>query len=238
MEQMVIANIDIEVVRKNIKNIHLAVYPPDGKVRLALPGSVSDETARMFTISKLSWIRRQQRMFQEQHREPERKYIDRETHYFFGRRYLLKIVETEKLAHVRIQNKKYLELHIHTRSSLAQRRHVLTEWYRAELKKAVPELLSRWEKRIGESVDDWGVRQMKTKWGTCNIEARRIWLNLELAKKPLRCVEYIIVHELVHLLERRHTDRFRMLMDRHMPSWKSCREELNKMPVSRPGWVY
>ncbi|MBL7728147.1 MAG: M48 family metallopeptidase [Dinghuibacter sp.] len=238
MKQIAFGDIQVEVVKKNIKNLHLAVYPPQGRVRLAAPEGVNDETLRLFTLSKLPWIRRQQRLFRNQERQPERQYIARETHYFMGRRYLLRVVETDGTARVAIKHHKYIELYIKPGSTLAQRHRLLTEWYRAELKKRAQTLFEKWTVRMGVTVAHWGVQQMKTKWGTCNPETQRILLNLELAKKPPACIEYIVVHELVHLLERRHNDRFMAYMQQYLPRWKQLREELNRLPVSHAEWGY
>lgn len=238
MKQLEIGNISVEVVKKDIKNLHLAVYPPKGRVRLAAPEGVNDETLRLFTISKLSWIRKQQRRFASQERQPERKYIQRESHYFLGKRFLLRIVDTDKSPRVEIKKKSYIDLHVKPGSSKEQRQHLLNEWYRSELKKLIPDIISQWERRIGVQVEDWGVKQMKTKWGTCNIQKKRILVNLELAKKPVQCLEYIIVHELVHLLERLHNEWFLAYMDKFLPRWKYYREELNKLPVSHIEWEY
>ena len=238
MKELEIGNICVEIVKKDIKNLHLAVYPPNGRVRLAAPEGVNDETLRLFTISKLPWIRKQQRRFAGQKREPDRKYVHRESHYFFGKRYLLRIIDTEKTVKVEIKNKTYIDLYVKPGSSKKHRQHILNEWYRVELKKLVPDILAQWERRTNVQVEDWGVKQMKTKWGTCNIQKKRILVNLELAKKPIYCLEYIIVHEMVHLLERLHNERFLAYMDKFMPRWKYYREELNKLPVSHIDWEY
>ncbi len=238
MKQLEIGNINVEVVKKDIKNLHLAVYPPHGRVRLAAPENVNDDTLRLFTISKLSWIRKQQRKFASQDRQTERKYIQRESHYFLGKRYLLRIMETDKPGRVELKNKTYIDLYVKPGSSMEQRQYLMNEWYRAELKRIIPEILTKWEKKTGVQVEDWGVKQMKTKWGTCNIQKKRILVNLELAKKPIQCLEYIIVHELVHLLERLHNERFLTYMDKYFPRWKSCRDDLNKLPVSHIDWEY
>jgi predicted metal-dependent hydrolase len=238
MHELEIGNICVEVVKKDIKNLHLAVYPPNGRVRLAAPEGVNDETLRLFTISKLPWIRKQQRRFAVQEREPERKYVHRESHYFLGKRYLLRIMETDKPAKVEIKNKAYIDLYIKPGSSTVQRQQLLNEWYRAELKKLIPDILAQWERRVGVQAEDWGVKQMKTKWGTCNIQKKRILVNLELAKKPVHCLEYIIVHELIHLLERLHNERFLAYLDKFMPRWKYYRDELNRLPVSHIDWEY
>lgn len=238
MKKMVVSNIDIDIVRKDIKNMHLAVYPPSGKVRLATPKDVSDDTIRLFTISKLGWIKKQQRKFVDQNRQASRKFVNRESHYVFGKRYLMKVIEENKPSKIVLRNKKQIELHVRPGSTIEQRSMILNEWYRTELKKIVPELITKWEKKMSVSVNYWGVKQMKTKWGTCRIETKRIWLNLELAKKPVYCLEYIVVHELVHLLERKHNDQFLALMNQFMPQWKSYRDELNRLPVSHVGWEY
>jgi predicted metal-dependent hydrolase len=233
-----IGDIDILVVKKDIKNIHLAVYPPNGKVRLAAPQEVNDETIRLFAISKISWIRKQQRKFKSQVRQSPRQYINRETHYFLGRKYLLKVEEVERGFGVSIKNKATIVLRVKSESTLESRKSMVIAWYREQLKKLLPNLIAKWEKTIGVQIEDWGVRQMRTKWGTCNIKSKKIWLNLELAKKPLICIEYIVVHELIHLLERNHNERFLAYMNKFMPQWKSHKEELNKLPVSHEDWEY
>lgn len=230
--------LSIDVVRKDIKNMHLAVYPPTGRVRIAVPLRIDDEAVRLFAISKIAWIRKNQRNFAAQDRQSPREYKQRESHYFLGKRYLMRIIEHDAPPKVILKAKTYLDFYIRPNTSTEQRESILNEWYRSELKKIIPELLAKWEKEIGVKVDDWQVKLMKTKWGTCNIEKKRIWLNLELAKKPLHCLEYIIVHELIHLLERHHNDRFLSLMTQHLPQWKFYKEELNRLPVSHREWEY
>lgn len=238
MEQITVNNIKIDVVRKDIKNIHLAVYPPTGRVRIAAPLKVNEDTIRLFAISKISWIRRNQRKFEGQERIPPREYKQRESHYFQGRRYLLNIIESDKAQKVVLRNKKFIELHIKPGTPAVKRHKILTEWYRMELKRQIPPIIDKWEKILKVKVNEWQVKQMKTKWGSCNIEKNRIWLNLELAKKPEHCLEYIVVHEMVHLLERHHKDRFEYYMDTYLPSWKQLKVELNKLPVSHADWAY
>jgi predicted metal-dependent hydrolase len=238
MEQITISNITIDVVRKDIKNIHLAVYPPTGRVRIAAPLKTNEDAIRLFAISKIGWIKRNQRKFEGQERMPPREYKQRESHYFQGRRYLLNVVETDKTQKVVLKNKKYLELHIKPDTPTAKRHEMLTEWYRVQLKKQIPAIVEKWEKLLNVKVEDWQVKQMKTKWGSCNIEQKRIWLNLELAKKPEHCLEYIVVHEMVHLLERHHNDRFLYYMDTYLPNWRQLKMELNKLPVSHADWSY
>lgn len=238
MQQITINDITIDVVRKDIKNMHLGVYPPTGRVRLAAPVRVNEEAIRLFAVSKLAWIRRNQRKFESQERLPPREYKERESHYFQGRRYLLRIMETKGAGYVKIKGKTYIDLYAKTDSGYEYKRTGVNEWYRSELRKIIPEMIEKWEKKIGVKVSFWGIKQMKTKWGSCNIEKRRIWLNLELAKKPIHCLEFIIVHEMVHLLERHHNDHFRSLMDQHLPNWKHLKDELNRMPVSHAEWGY
>jgi predicted metal-dependent hydrolase len=238
MEQITISNIKIDVVRKDIKNIHLAVYPPTGRVRIAAPLKVNEDVIRLFAISKLGWIKRNQRKFEEQVRIPQREYKQRESHYFQGRRYLMTIVETEGIPKVVLKYKKFIELHVKPDTPKIKRQELLTEWYRVELKKQIPVIIDKWEKVLNVKVDDWQVKQMKTKWGSCNIEKKRIWINLELAKKPEHCLEYIIVHEMVHFLERHHNERFIYYMDTYLPMWRKLKAELNKLPVSHADWNY
>ena len=238
MEQITISNIEIDVVRKDIKNIHLAVYPPTGRVRIAAPLSVNEDAIRLYVISKLGWIKRHQRKFSGQERISPREYKNRESHYFQGKRYLLNIIETDAPPKVVLKNKTYIDLYIRPETSTAKRHKIMNEWYRKELKKMFPELSEKWGKRMNLKVNEWQVKLMKTKWGSCNIEKKRIWLNLELAKKPIYCLEYIIVHEMVHLLERHHNDKFLYYMDAYLPNWKQLRAELNKLPVSHADWSY
>ena len=238
MAQIQISDFKIDVVRKSIKNMHLSVYPPKGRVRIAAPLNVDDETVKLFAISKLSWIRRNQRKFKNQERQTPREFAERESHYFQGRRYLLRVTEVEATPKVEIKTKSFIDLHIRPNTTTEQKQIILNEWYRKELKKQIPIIIEKWEKIIGVSVNEWGVKQMKTKWGTCNNEANRIWLNLELAKKPLHCLEYIVVHEMIHLLERHHNNLFLAYMDKFIPRWKFYKEELNRLPVSHEEWEY
>ena len=238
MQQMTVSNIGIDVVRKNIKNIHLAVYPPTGRVRIAAPLKVNDDAIRLFIISKLTWIKRQQRKFEGQERLSPREYKNRESHYFQGMRYLLNIIETDAPPKVVLRNKTYIDLYVRPETPVSKRHEIMTEWYRDQLKKVIPDLIKKWEKRMSISVEDWRVKLMKTKWGSCNIDKKRIWINLELAKKPIQCLEYIIVHEMIHLLERHHNDGFLNYMDTFLPNWKQLKKELNKLPVSHADWNY
>jgi len=221
----------IEVVRKNIKNLHLAVYPPDGRVRVAAPLHMTEDAVRLAIITRISWIRKKQKAFHNQERQSRREMITGESHYFRGRRYRLKVVEINRPQTVKFSNNSTIELRVRPNSDRAKREAVLNEWYRKKLKEQIPAMISEWEPRIGVTVADWGVRKMKTRWGSCNTKARRIWLNLELAKKSLPCLEYVVVHEMLHLIERHHNDRFKSLMSELLPNWQTTRDELNRSPI-------
>jgi predicted metal-dependent hydrolase len=238
MHQITVSDIPIDVERKDIKNLHLAVYPPAGRVRIAAPLRVDDEAVRLFAIERLSWIKKQQARFETQARQTERELVSGESHYFQGQRYLLDVTYQDSPSGVAIRNKTHMELSVRPGSGLERRKRVLNTWYRAQLKAQIPPLIEKWQAIAGIEVHDWGIKHMKTKWGTCNTEARRIWLNLELAKKPERFLEYIILHEMVHLLERYHNDRFTAYMDQFMPQWRSVREELNRFVLSHEEWDY
>jgi len=233
-----VSGIPVEVVRKDIKNLHLAVYPPQGRVRVAVPLRTSDETVRLAVISRLGWIRRQQSTLDQQERQSARGMVTGESHFVQGRRYRLDVIEQDTPASVVIRNSKTLELRVRPDTNREKREEVLGRWYRQLLREQIPDLLAKWEPVVGVQVASCGIKRMKTRWGTCNIEAQRIWLNLELAKKPPACVEYILVHEMVHLLERHHNDRFRAYMDQFMPQWRLHREELNRAPLAHEDWEY
>ncbi len=232
-----LGGITVDVVFKDIKNVHLSVYPPAGRVRIAAPARMSLDTIRVFAISKLAWIKRQQRQLREQERETSREFVDRESHYLWGKRYLLKIVEGYGAPSVEVQHSRLL-LKI-TRGALYERRRdAMARWYRAQMKVVVPDLIGQWAPVMGVTVERWRVQQMKTKWGSCTPPARAIRLNTELAKKPKECLEYIMVHELAHLLEPTHSERFVGIMDQFMPSWRLRRDQLNQLPVRHEEWRY
>lgn len=226
--QITIGQLVINVVKKDIKNIHLGVYPPDGNIRIATPLKVNDDRVRLFAISKLPWIKKQQAKFQAQSRQSPREFVSGESHYFQGRRYLLNVIYHQSSPKVIINNNTNIHLFVREHSTLEQRQKVMTEWYRQQLKAQIPTLLHKWQSITGLMPNDWGIKQMKTKWGSCNITDKRIWLNVELAKKPQHCLEYVIVHELVHLLERNHNELFIAYMDKFMPQWTIYKEELNQ----------
>jgi len=235
--RVVIGDIPVDVVLKDIRNIHLSVHPPAGRVRLSAPIGMDIDTLRLYAISRLGWIKKQQRKLRGQERETPREYLNRESHYLWGKRYLLKIVEREAPSAVEVQHSAIL-LYVRASSAFEKKQSLLDEWYRRQLKVAIPDLIEVWEKRIGVRVNEFGIKKMKTKWGTCNPDARRIWVNLELSKKPKECLEYIVVHEMVHLLENHHNERFMALMDDMLPKWRSLRDDLNRLPVKHEEWEY
>lgn len=233
-----VSGIAVEVVRKDIKNLHLGVYPPMGRVRVAAPLVVNDEAVRLAVIDKLGWIKRQRAQFAKQPRQSEREMVNGESHYFLGRRYRLRVHEVDAPARVALRGVASMDLFVRPGSSAERREAVLQDWHRASLRSVITDLLAHWQPKLGVQAANWGIKKMKTKWGSCNVSARRIWLNLELAKKPVQCLEYIMVHELVHLLERNHTERFTALMDRHLPDWRTRREVLNSSPLGHESWGY
>jgi len=234
--QIRVSGLPVDMIRKDIKHLHLAVYPPHGRIRVAVPLRLNEEDVRLAVVSRLGWIRRQRLRFHAQDRQSAREYVTGESHYFRGRRYRLRVREGDS-ARVVVGNS---TLDLYGRKDLGpeQRAEVVRDWYRAELRGILPGLLDKWSAAIGVRPSYAGIRRMKTMWGTCNGDAGRIWLNLELAKKPLSSLEYVLVHELVHLLERRHTETFQDLMNDFMPQWKLRRDELNGAPLAHEDWTY
>jgi predicted metal-dependent hydrolase len=235
--QMAFGEITVDVVRKDIKNIHLSVYPPSGRVRIAAPSRLSLDTIRVFAISKLGWIKQQQKKLQGQERETPCQYLDRESHYLWGKRYLLKVIEGNEAPSVTLHHR-WMLLRVRPGTDAKKKQDIVEAWYRQQLKQAVPPLIARWEPLLGVQVERFFVQRMKTKWGSCNHSARRIRLNTELAKKPRECLEYIVIHEMAHVLEPTHNARFVALMDQCMPQWQFYREQLNRLPVRHEDWVY
>ena len=231
-----VQGVRVEVVRKDVKNFHLGVYPPKGRVRAAVPRRLDDAAVRVAVASRLGWIRRQRARFEEQDRQSAREMVSGECHYFRGRRYRLSVVERDAPSGVSLLNDRTLELQVRPGAGREQREAVLQRWYREQLREQVPALIAKWEPQVGVTVADWGIKRMKTRWGSCNSEARRIWVNLELAKKSEACLELVLLHEMVHLLERRHSERFREHMDRLMPQWRLHRDQLNRAPLAHEEW--
>lgn len=237
VQQIKLGDIDAEVVLKDIKNVHLSVYPPAGHVRISAPARMSLDTIRVFAISKLPWIRQQQKKLREQERETLREYLDRESHFVWGRRCLLEVVVSEEPSGVLLRHRRMM-LTVRPGTKRAERDAVLAQWYREEVKAHALELVAKWEPVLGVKVQAVFVQQMKTRWGSCNAGARTIRLNTELAKKPKDCLDYIVLHEMVHLLEPKHGERFVALMDRFMPRWQFVRQKLNRLPVRHADWIY
>lgn len=229
--QIQVLDLTIDVVKKDIKNMHLAVYPPTGRIRIASPKHLKDEAIRLFAIGKIRWIKKHQKSFYEQLREPEREYITGESHYFDGKRYLLKVIERTGKHEIKIANKKYLELYVNPNTRITAKEKVFNEWYREHLKDIAPKIINDWSNKLKVHCEDWNVKLMRTKWGSCNTEKKKIILNLELAKKPRHCLEYVVVHELTHLLERNHNDAFKKHLDKYMPNWRAYKRELNNLPI-------
>lgn len=237
MAQVQLGNITADVVLKDIKNVHLSVYPPNGRVRIAAPTRMSLDTIRVFAISKLAWIKQQQKKLREQERETPREYLNRESHYLWGKRYLLTVQEKDRTPSIELRHRRIL-LCVRSGASEERKQELFEAWHREQLKNAVLPLLVKWQPLMGVTVSRVFVQRMKTKWGSCNPTARHIRLNTELAKKPPECLEYIVVHELAHLIEPTHTQRFIALMDRFMPKWQFYREALNRLPVRHEIWGY
>lgn len=232
-----LGGIEVDVVRKDIKNLHLSVYPPAGAVRIAAPSRMDLGTVRVFAISKLGWIKNQQRKLREQLREAPREFVERESHFVWGKRYLLRLVEKDAAPRVELKHSKMV-LQVRPGSGEAKKRAILEDWYREWLKQAVPPLIARWEKLMDVTVQRFFVQRMRTKWGSCSPGAGNIRLNTDLAKRPVECLEYIVVHEMAHFLEPTHNSRFQALMDGLMPNWRIRRDELNRMPVRHEDWNY
>ena len=233
-----VRGVSVDVVHKDIKNLHVGVYPPKGRVRIAAPLRLADDAVRLAVISRLGWIRRKQAEFERQVRQSQREFVTGESHFFNGRRYRLDVIEGPGPAAVCLRNNTVLALLVRPGADRTKRETVLDRWYRNQLRGRLPTLLAKWEPKVGERIAEVRIRKMRTLWGSCNVEARRIWINLELAKKPASCLEYVLVHEMVHLIERGHNERFRDLMDRLMPQWRLHRDELNRAPLAHADWHY
>jgi predicted metal-dependent hydrolase len=231
-----IGDLVIALTRKNIKHAHLSVHPPMGRVSLVAPTGTRPEVARAYVLSKLGWIRAQQAKLRGQRREAPRKFVTRESHYVWGRRYLLLVVEKDAKPSVELRHRR-ITLAVRPGSDAAKRELVMHEWHKALLHGAVPELVAKWEKQLGVAVNRYFLQRMKTKWGGCNPRAGNIRLNTELVKKPKDLLEYVIVHEMLHLIERTHGERFLGLLSQHYPAWREARAELNELPLTAINWT-
>jgi predicted metal-dependent hydrolase len=234
-ETIQVGEIPITVTLKDVRNVHLSVHPPDGHVTLVAPSSTRLDVARAYAISKLGWIREQQSTLLKQARELPRQFIGRESHYLWGRRYLLTVVHQDAKPSVTF-NHKYITLSIRPGSSLEERARVFHEWHKSLLHKVIPLLIQKWETKLNVEVAEYFLQRMKTKWGSCNHQAKHIRLNTELVKKPQDLLEYVIVHEMAHLLEPTHSDRFVEILDNHYPTWREARVELNELPLAAESW--
>ena len=235
--RLTLGELAVELVRKDIKHVHLSVHPPTGRVRISAPKGLSLETIRAFAISKLSWIHQQRRRLRDQERETRRDFVDRESHYLWGSRYLMSVVERDGAPAVELEQRR-MRLLVREGSTRAQREAVVARWYRDQLRAEAAALAAKWEPLVGARVERLFVQHMKTRWGSCNPRARTIRLNTELAKKPAECLEYVLVHEMAHLLEPSHNAHFVALMDRFLPRWPVLRQRLNRFPVRHEDWDY
>lgn len=236
-EVLELDDIIVDVARKGIKNVHLSVRPPMGRVRISAPQHMSLDAIRLFAISKVGWIRQQQRKFREQARETPREHMERESHFVWGGRYLLAVVECDRGPAIRLEHNR-LVLSVRPGTGERKRHAILEAWYREQLRTAVPSLVAKWQSSIGVSLERFFVQRMKTKWGSCNPTSHSIRLNTDLVRKPPECLEYVVVHEMVHFVESTHSARFVALMDQFMPQWRVYREQLNRLPVRHERWDY
>lgn len=237
MSELEIGSITMQLNRKVIKNLHISVLPPDGRVRISAPESMTETAIRMAVISRIPWIKKQQSVFAKQLRQSAREMVSGECHYLWGRRYRLNVVERVGKPEIKLGSGR-LHMYVNTTTTMECRALLLDSSYRQVLKGRIAELLPVWAHKMGVTATYLGVKKMKTKWGSCNIQVKRIWLNLELVKKPPECLEYLLVHELVHLLERNHNERFKAHMNKLLPDWRERRDLLNRMPLAYNHWLY
>lgn len=233
---LTIRGIDVDILYKDIKHLHIGVYPPLGRVRVAAPDRLDDEQVRLAIIQRLPWIKRRREELRSAARQSEREMVTGESHYVWGTRYRLKVIERPGRAHFETDGERLL-LYVPAGTTAEHRRTLLDRWHREQLRQAIPSLIAKWEPRLDASVPRWTIRRMKTKWGSCNRETGHIWFNVELAKKHPDCLEYIVVHEMTHHLERNHGPRFTKLMDTFMPNWRTLRDQLNNAPLTQEQWT-
>ena len=235
MQEIHISNITVEIRKKNIKNLHLSVNPPEGSVRISAPSRMDLDTIRGFAVSKLGWIKKHQARLKNRVKEVSKEFISGESHTCLGKRYLLNIKELNQPSKVVLKHET-IEMYVRPNTGVNKRRAILDEWYRQRLIELSPGLISKYEAKMKVKVSEFGVKKMKTRWGSCNVKVKRIWLNLELAKRSIECIEYLVVHEMAHLLERRHNQRFTAFMDTFLPGWRFVKAELNKRPLCHDAW--
>lgn len=234
---MKLGSMEVEVLQKNIKHLHLSVYPPNGHVRVSAPMHMKPSAIRVFTLSKLDWIKKQQKKIRAQERETPRQYVDRESHFVWGHRYLLTVREADHAPAV-TRKGSTLELMVRPDTSTEHRAAIMDAWYRDLVRQELPGLITKWESVMGVRVKAYRVQRMKTLWGSCTPRRASIRFNTELAKKPPDCLEYIVVHEMTHLLEPSHNARFKALIDQFLPTWRQSRQKLNQLPVRHEDWKY
>ena len=232
---MTVGGINIDVVFKDIKNLHIGVYPPVGRVRVAAPESLDDDAVRLAVVQRLPWIKKQRQQLRSAVRQSEREMVTGEAHYYAGLRYRMKVVERPGRGYIEITGDR-MTLYVAEGASVEQRQAVLDRWYRARLRAAIPSLITKYEPIMGVELTHWSIRKMKTKWGSCNRETGHIWFSIVLAEKHPESLEYVVVHEMTHLIERGHGDRFTTLMDGFLPDWRARREVLNASPLGREEW--
>ena len=232
----VICDLEIETVKKDIKNIHLAVCPPNGRVRIAVPLKTTDEAIKLLVTERMPWIKKQQNKFNQQERQTKREYVSGESHYFQGNRYRLNVIQTDAKPRIEIKTKTRINMYIKPQMTVEEKDQLMDRFYRSELKKQVPSLVGKWQEITGLQVKEVRIKKMKTKWGTCNPKQQRIWLNLELAKKPLRCLEYVLIHEITHFKAKHHNEQFEFLLKSYIPQWDQCKRELNNSILSYSRW--
>lgn len=234
-ETIQIGEVTILITRKDIRNVHLSVYPPDGRVTLVAPSATRLDVARAYAVSKLGWIREQRNKLEQQARETPRQFIERESHYLWGRRFLMSVIERDNKPLVSIDHKR-ITLSVRPGSDQTRRKQIIHEWHKSLLHEVVPPLIRKWERKMKVDVARYFLQRMKTKWGSCNHQLGHIRLNTELVKKPKDLLEYVIVHEMVHLIEPTHNDRFVAILAKHYPTWLEARAELNELPLTAEVW--
>lgn len=236
--KLVMADLEVQTVRKNIKNIHIGVYPPNGRVRVAAPLRTTDETIRLIVLSKIPWIRKQRDKFARQEREIPREYVTGESHYFMGQRYLLNVIWGPYRSHVQQSGIKHIDMYVNPKLSKEDRARIMERYYRLELSKLLDTLVPKWEEKLKVRANQVRIKRMKTKWGSANIKAKRLWFNLELAKKSPSCISYVVAHELTHLIEKNHNKNFKEIIESVMPNWRQYRDELNLFISGDEDWNF
>ncbi|MEI6221955.1 MAG: SprT family zinc-dependent metalloprotease [bacterium] len=234
--QLQLGSVDAYIVRKQIKHVHVSVLPPHGKVRITAPSDMHVDTIRTLLAVRLPWIKKQQAKFSNQERQSKREFVSGETHYYFGKQYRLEVIFVNTVPKVSLKGKTKIQLQVRPDASPEKKQQILMHWYREQLTPTVTTLLTKWQKKIGVQPSHVGIRKMKTKWGTCNHHKGRILLNLDLATKPNECIEYVIVHELLHLIERKHNEQFIALMNKYLPKWHAIKQTLNTYTLSHQEW--